>query len=304
VDTVVFDKTGTLTTDRMGVREVRTREGLTQGGALALAAGLARHSLHPASRAIAAAGGEAIACEQVREHAGRGVEGVLPAHAGQAPRRLRLGSAAFCDVAALHDGATARVYLADESGWLASFQLDESLRGGALDAVGGLRRLGLQLEVLSGDQPAAVQRLAARAGIEQARGGQSPQDKLDHVADLQRRGHRVAMVGDGMNDGPVLARADLSIALGEALPVAQARSDFIVQGGQLAGVAAILVQARRTRAVVRQNIFWAAGYNAVCVPLAIAGLMPPWLAGLGMAASSLFVVLNAARLSVLPAAGR
>ncbi|MBC5783115.1 cadmium-translocating P-type ATPase [Ramlibacter sp. USB13] len=298
VDTVVFDKTGTLTTDRMGVREVRTRDGVTRDEALALAAGLARNSLHPASRAVAAAGGVVLPCEQVHEHAGQGVEGVLP---GAAPRRLRLGSAAFCGVAPLAGTDAAQVHLADDAGWLASFELDESLRGGALAAVAGLRRLGLQLEVLSGDQDAAVQRLAGRAGIRNARGQQSPQDKLDHVAGLQQSGRRVAMVGDGMNDGPVLARADLSIALGEAVPVAQARSDFIVQGGQLAGVAAILAQARRTRAVVRQNLWWAAGYNAVCVPLAIAGLMPPWLAGLGMAASSLFVVLNAARLSVIPA---
>jgi Cu2+-exporting ATPase len=104
-------------------------------------------------------------------------------------------------------------------------------------------------------------------------------------------------VGDGMNDGPVLARADLSIALGQAVPVAQARSDFIIQGGQLEGVADVLRQARRTQRVVRQNLSWAAAYNAVSVPLAIAGAMPPWLAGIGMAASSLVVVLNAARLA-------
>jgi Cu2+-exporting ATPase len=144
-----------------------------------------------------------------------------------------------------------------------------------------------------------VQRLAQRAGILLARGGQTPQQKLDRVAGLQQAGRRVAMVGDGMNDGPVLARADLSIALGQAVPVAQARSDFIIQGGQLEGVAAILRQARRTRGVVRQNLGWAALYNAVSVPLAIAGQMPPWAAGLGMAASSLFVVLNAARLARL-----
>jgi P-type Cu2+ transporter len=120
------------------------------------------------------------------------------------------------------------------------------------------------------------------------------------VARLQQQGRHVAMVGDGMNDGPVLARADISITIGESVPVAQARSDFIIQGGRLDGVAAVLVQARRARAVVRQNLSWAALYNAVCVPLAVAGMMPPWLAGLGMAASSLFVVLNAARLARIP----
>src|SRR5205085_8435431 len=116
----------------------------------------------------------------------------------------------------------APVHLADGAGWLASFELDETLRPGALEAVSALRGQGLHLEVLSGDQDAAVQRLAARAGIPAAHGRQAPQDKLDRVAALQRAGHRVAMVGDGMNDGPVLARADLSIALGEAVPVAQA----------------------------------------------------------------------------------
>ena len=289
VDTVVFDKTGTLTADRMAVREVRARDGVTRAEALALAAALARHSLHPVSRALAGAD-EGFACNHVREHAGQGVEGVV------AGRRLCLGSAGFCGLA---PSPAAQVHLADDRGWLASFALDESLRTDALAAVARLRRLGLRLEVLSGDQPEAVRRLAARVGIADAQGGQAPRDKLAHVAALQAAGRRVAMIGDGMNDGPVLARADLSIALGEAVPVAQARADFIVQGGQLEGVAAILAQARRTRAVVRQNIAWAAGYNAVCVPLAIAGMMPPWLAGLGMAASSLVVVLNATRLSRL-----
>jgi Cu2+-exporting ATPase len=302
VDTVIFDKTGTLTTDRIAVRAMRTREGMSQAEALTLAGALARHSLHPASRAIvaSAAGAPEIALGEVQEHAGQGVEGVLPALAGHTPRRVRLGSPSFCGLRPATEAETPQVFLADDRGWVATFDLDENLRTGALAAVAGLRRMGAQLEVLSGDQTAAVQRLAGRAGIQKALGRQTPQDKLDHVAQLQAAGRRVAMVGDGMNDGPVLARADVSIALGEAVPVAQARSDFIIQGGQLDGVAAVLRQARRSRAVVRQNLFWAAAYNAVCVPLAVAGMMPPWLAGLGMAASSLFVVLNAARLARLP----
>jgi len=218
---------------------------------------------------------------------------------GGAVRRLRLGAAAFCGAPAA-EADVPQVHLGDDGGWLASFDLDETLRPGATEAVATLRHLGLQPLVLSGDQPGAVQRLAGRAGIARALGGQTPQDKLDQLAALQRAGHRVAMVGDGMNDGPVLARADLSIALGQGVPVAQARSDFIIQGGQLEGVAAVLLQARRARRIVRQNLAWAAAYNAVSVPLAIAGAMPPWLAGLGMAASSLLVVLNAARLARLP----
>jgi Cu2+-exporting ATPase len=297
IDTVVFDKTGTLTADRIGMHEVRTRAGVAAQEALALAGALARHSLHPSSRALARAAGEAVPeATNVQEHAGQGVSGSV------AGRALQLGSAAFCNVAVDAAAPRAQVHLRDEAGWLASFELDETLRAGALDALENLRREGLQLAVLSGDQPAAVQRLAQRAGIHRALGRQSPQDKLAHVAGLQQAGHRVAMVGDGMNDGPVLARADVSIAMGEGVPLAQARSDFIIQGGRLGAVALVLAQARRTHRVVRQNLAWAAGYNAVCVPLAIAGLMPPWLAGLGMAFSSLFVVLNAARLARLPEA--
>jgi Cu2+-exporting ATPase len=218
---------------------------------------------------------------------------------GWLPRRLKLGSAAFCG-AKLEEGAQpAQVHLADHEGWLATFDLDETLRSGALQAVGFLKRQGLQVELLSGDQQMAVERLAWRAGIERSFGRQSPQDKLAHLQQLQEQGARVAMVGDGMNDGPVLACADVSIAMGEGVPVAQARSDFIILGGHLDAVSALLKQARRTRKIVRQNLAWAAGYNLVCVPLALMGAMPAWLAGLGMAASSLVVVLNASRLARL-----
>jgi Cu2+-exporting ATPase len=302
IDTVVFDKTGTLTADRLALHAVRTRAGVTEHDALALAGALARQSLHPASRALAAAApAGAFTLQDIQEHGGRGVEGTLVGGGAGGPRRLRLGSAAFCGLAGTPQAATVQVHLADAQGWLASFALEESLRPGAREAVAKLRGLGLEATMLSGDQPAAVQQLAQRVGIAQALGGQAPQDKLAHMTALQAAGRRVAMVGDGMNDGPVLARADLSIALGQAVPVAQARSDFIIQGGQLAGVADVLRQARRTQRVVRQNLSWAAAYNAVSVPLAIAGAMPPWLAGLGMAASSLVVVLNAARLARMPA---
>lgn len=294
IDTVVFDKTGTLTTDRIALRHVRVRDGVAEADALAWAAALGRHSLHPASRAlVAAAPDDAIVAGDVQEHAGAGVEGWIAA------RRLRLGSAAFCGVPA-GESAVAQVHLADDHGWLATFDLDETLRPQAVATVAGLRRLGLQLEVLSGDQPSAVRRVADRAGIRAASGAQRPQDKLDRIERLQRAGRRVAMVGDGMNDGPVLARADLSIALGDAVPLAQAQSDFIVQSGRIEAVATVLEQSRRAHRVVRQNLAWAAAYNAASVPLALAGAMPPWLAGLGMALSSLLVVLNAARLARLP----
>ncbi|HYF20296.1 MAG TPA: cation-translocating P-type ATPase [Ramlibacter sp.] len=291
IDTVVFDKTGTLTRDRMTVTAVQVREGLAADRALRLAAALARHSLHPASRALATAGDprEVPDAADVQETAGQGlqgrVEGVL----------LRLGSAAFCG--APEGGDTAEVHLSDPAGWLATFALEEALREDAVPTVTALVGRGRQVELLSGDREAAVRRLAGRAGITRWFGRQSPQDKLAHVCRWQAAGRRVAMVGDGLNDGPVLARADLSIAMGQAAPLAQSQSDLVVLGGQLAAIPAVLDLSRRTRSVVRQNLAWAAAYNAVCVPLALAGWMPPWLAGLGMACSSLFVVANAARLA-------
>ncbi|WP_239024244.1 heavy metal translocating P-type ATPase [Ramlibacter humi] len=295
VDTVVFDKTGTLTQDSIAVTGGRAREGVDPALALQWAGALARQSLHPVARAVAAAAGEGEwAAEAVREWAGEGVQGVV--RRGAAARALRLGSARWCDALEL-PGGPAEVHLADEQGWLASFSLDEALRPDAATAVGILQSRGLLVQLLSGDRMAAVTRLAARAGIEWRWGGQSPEGKLSHVRGLQERGRRVAMVGDGLNDGPVLARAHVSFAMGQGAPVAQSRSDFVVPGGQLSAVPAVLDLARRTRRVVRQNLAWAAAYNAVCVPLALAGQMPPWLAGLGMAASSLFVVLNAARLA-------
>jgi Cu2+-exporting ATPase len=299
IDTVVFDKTGTLTVDRMSIRAIRTRPGYTQEEALAQAAALASHSLHPASRAIAiTAGTVGWRATEVQELPGLGLEGLVTGDVGWGPRQLRLGSAAFCQ-SPQADAGVSQVHLADADGWLASFDLDETLRPAALQAVGLLQRARLRVKVLSGDRDAAVQRLALRAGIPDCRGEQSPQDKLEAVAQLQAAGHRVAMVGDGMNDGPVLARADVSIAMGQGVPVAQARSDFIILGSQLALVPALLAHARRTHRVIRQNLGWAAAYNLVCVPLAVMGQMPPWLAGLGMAASSLFVVANAARLARL-----
>jgi Cu2+-exporting ATPase len=299
VDTVIFDKTGTVTEDRMGLVGTQVREGADAAQALALAGALSRHSLHPASRAItAAAGAVGWTATHVTEVAGRGVRGTVAGDSGWASRQLRLGSASFCGAPARQrDVQGLEVHLADEQGWLATFELDEAMRQDAKQAVSALRAVGLRVQLLSGDRGTAVKRLARRAGIEWAFGDCSPEDKLDHVRLAQQRGHRVAMVGDGVNDAPVLARADVSVAMGQAVPLARAKSDFVVLGGHLGAVAALLVQARRTRYIVRENLAWAAIYNAVCVPLAALGYMPPWLAGLGMAASSLLVVANSARLA-------
>jgi len=296
VDTVVFDKTGTLTEDKMTVNDIKVETKLTKEQTLQLASEMATYSLHPVSRAlVAAAEGQGIPQDaalvtHVKEISGSGLQ------AESAFGTVKLGHAAFCGLDEVEQ-AYSTVYLANEAGLLARFNIEESVKPDATEAVSALREAGLQVEVLSGDQRQAVQRVAKRIGVQTAFGGYSPKEKLKHMQALQQEGKKVLMVGDGLNDGPVLASAYASIAMGKAVPLAQSQSDFVILGGQLAMVTNLMQQAKRTMRVVKQNLTWAASYNAVCVPLAIAGYLPAWLAGLGMALSSLLVVLNAARLS-------
>lgn len=307
IDTVIFDKTGTLTRDAFEVVRIHTREGVSAALALDWAASLARHSLHPVSRALwsearrrADATGrlaelEAMTAQEVSERAGQGVQGVLTLQ-GQPVQTLRLGSAAFCAAPAL-PGHHLQVSLADASGWLASFELAEEVRPEAARVVRQLASLGLSIQVLSGDAQTAVSQVAQTVGIDSAHGGCSPQHKLQALQALQAQGHKVAMVGDGLNDGPVLAGADVSFALGQAVPLAQSKSDFVLMGGQLDVLVSTVLRSRQTMRIVRQNLWWSAAYNAACVPLALMGWLPAWAAGLGMALSSLLVVLNALRLA-------
>jgi len=188
-------------------------------------------------------------------------------------------------------------FMSDGQGWLATFELDEDVRKDARGTIASLQALGVEVQLWSGDAPRAVAHVANRVGIEQARGGCTPQDKLALLQVEQQRGKKVAMVGDGLNDGPALAGANVSFAVGKAVPLAQAQADFVVLGEDLVRIAQSLELTRRTLRIVKQNLWWAAVYNAICVPLAVVGWMPAWLAGLGMASSSLLVVLNALRLA-------
>lgn len=317
-DIVVFDKTGTLTDECPRVVGVRAGGAADQAALWRIAAGLAAHSHHPLSLALVRsfdAGRPAAESAQrlargwvdVRELAGCGIEGV-----DAQGQRWRLGSAAWAaagqgvDVDALSAGMgeqSPRVWLAcvpsadgDAQAPLAGFQIDEALRPDALAAVQGLREAGVDVMILSGDHVERVQQMAARLGANDLRAGASPQDKLDTVAALQAAGRKVVVVGDGINDAPVLARAHSSFAMGHGAALAQARADFIVLGSRPGDVLFALQLARRTLRVVRQNLAWALAYNLISLPLALAGWLPPWLAGLGMACSSLLVVGNAVRL--------
>jgi Cu2+-exporting ATPase len=160
-----------------------------------------------------------------------------------------------------------------------------------------LQHQGIDVRLLSGDRSARVQRLAATLGLTRAQAAATPQDKLRVLRDEQAAGRVVAMLGDGINDAPVLAQADVSLAMGEGADLARHSADAVLLSMRLADVAQAFALARRTRRVVRQNLVWAATYNAACIPLALVGALPPWLAGLGMAASSLVVMGNALRLS-------
>ncbi len=302
VDGVVFDKTGTLTHDRLSLRQFKLRSGADESAVLASVAQLAAQSLHPVSRAIALAFQAHAAHELpqgvVTETPGQGLQWTGPNGAW-----LRLGGEHWCDLAAAGLDAPHRLndapgaYLSDAQGWLATFWLDEAMRPDAANTVGTLKALGLSVRLLSGDQQPAAQRVAQAVGIDAVEANATPERKLQAVTQWQASGQRVAMVGDGLNDGPVLAKAHVSFALGHGAPLAQAQADFVVQSGELADVVHAVHLARKTMRVVRQNLWWAALYNAVSIPLALVGWMPPWLAGLGMAGSSLLVILNAMRLA-------
>ena len=291
---VVFDKTGTLTAGRLRIAGLRVLGASDESQCRALARALESRSRHPLARAFDGEG-PALAVAEARDFPGLGIEALVGG------RRARIGAESFCrelagsPAPALCDATQTSVWLADERGWLAEFRLEDAPRADAEPAVAALRAAGLRLHLLSGDRPAAVAAAAAALGIAEARGGALPQDKFDYVARLQREGRVVAMVGDGLNDAPVLARADASFAMGGGADAAQRQADFVVLADALAEVPAAFARARRTMRVVRQNFTWALGYNALALPLAAAGVVGPWEAAVGMAASSFIVVLNALR---------
>jgi Cu2+-exporting ATPase len=227
---------------------------------------------------------------------GEGMEGEIEG------RRYRIGNPAY--VAALSDTAyvapetsiATQVLLGDEDGLIARFELSDELRTDAVAAIAGLRTLGLEVEILSGDALGAVHRVAEKLGVDRARSGLRPDDKLARVRELQADGHRVAMIGDGVNDAPVLAGADVSIAMGQGAQLAHASADMVVLSERLVVLAEGVEKARATRRVIKQNLGWAILYNVAAVPLAAAGLVAPWMAAIGMSFSSLVVVFNALRL--------
>lgn len=311
VDTVLLDKTGTLTVGRPSVQKVhlertdgRTDDGrpqdaapeLTERAALAIAAALERGSRHPLALAFRDHADPAVDCADAHEIAGEGVTGTVDG------RRWKLGRPGFASGGAqqgshirVEDRTSSTIVMADDGGRCAVFEIRDALREDATATAAGLRRAGLALRIASGDRPATVAAVAATLGIHDAEGALSPVDKLGRLKELQAAGHRVLMVGDGINDGPVLAAADVSMAMGRGSSIAHAAGDLLLMRETLAVLPVAVSISRAALQRVRQNLRWAAGYNLAAIPLAALGFMPPWVAALGMSLSSLVVVLNARR---------
>jgi Cu2+-exporting ATPase len=278
-DHVVLDKTGTLTEGRP-----RLLPGGWHDDELRAAAAIARASRHPLAQALVRACPEAPAREGVVETPGRGLS------AGDD----RLGSATFCGLAP--DGTGMSLHLVRPGSPPVAFRFADAMRPDAAAAVAAFRRAGLGVELLSGDAPETVAQAAAEAGIAVHRGAADPAAKARRIAELAAEGRRVLMVGDGVNDAAALASAHVSAAPGEGVDLAQAASDFVLQGGGLLPLAEAITRAREAQRVAAQNIAFAFLYNIVAVPVAIAGLATPLIAALVMASSSLAVIGNALRL--------
>jgi len=299
---IVFDKTGTLTVGQPVLNSIEALGVLSSAEYLQVAAALAASSTHPLSAAIVCAAQEGapsarsnLSVDQVRHEIGRGLEGVV---GGQ---RYRLGSADFvAELAGVsptraESDATA-IYLGVDGAWCARFQVSDSLRCDARQVVRAFQASGKTVILLSGDAPAATQRIADELGIANALGGYLPEQKLAFVQNLQRQGATVAMVGDGINDAAVLRAANVSFAMGSGTAIAQMHADCVLLSGRLLVLYEAANMAARTFSIMRQNLAWALLYNAVAIPAAALGWLNPWLSAIGMSISSAGVVANALRL--------
>ena len=285
---VVLDKTGTLTAGRIGLSAVTLLGDADEAACLDIAAALEATSRHPIARAFRFA--TSLKAEEAKNFPGEGVEGRISGV------RHRIGTARFCRaLGARPDRSPGGVFLASERGWLAGFELSDGLRPDAAALVADLRARGIEVHLASGDQPAAVAAVARELGIARWQGAMTPQMKHDYVAHLQDQGRVVAMVGDGLNDAPVLARADVSFAMAGGADAAQLHADIVVTGERLGAIPEAFAVSRRAMRLVRHGFAWALAYNALVLPLAALGLVGPWQAALGMGLSSVLVMLNASR---------
>ncbi len=307
ISRVILDKTGTMTTGRPVLTDVILHNGLDRQGLLRLAAAAERGSEHPLAGAIVAGAGSEIAeAEAFRNLPGLGIEASVggvevlvgtPALLGQSG--VALSEAAAGEMARLETEGKTPVLVAVGGGEAGILAVADTVRPGAKDAVARLHRMGLSVALLSGDSLRVAQAVAGQVGITEVAAGVRPDGKAAAVKEWQQHGIQVAMVGDGVNDAPALAQADLGIAMGQASDVALEAADITLLRSDLGGIADALLLSRRTMKTIRQNLFWAFIFNAVGIPLAALGLLNPMLAALAMAFSSVTVVTNSLRLKTV-----
>ncbi|HPT50918.1 MAG TPA: heavy metal translocating P-type ATPase [Accumulibacter sp.] len=297
----VFDKTGTLTTGKMRLLDVLPLGILDRAASIALAAALEQASEHPIGAALREAAESPLpVVDALSSEAGCGVNALL------AGKRVRLGRLDY--VQALHGqtvpeiatttiaGGDTVIGLGDETGWLAVFRIGDETRPEAAAMIAALRVAGRRITLLTGDAPPAARRVALALGIDEIQAGVSPQGKHDYVCHLQAGGALVAMIGDGVNDAPVLAQAQVSVAMGGGSHLARAQADLVLLSENLDHLRRGVQVAQATLRIIRQNLLWSFAYNVIALPLAMTGFITPWMAGIGMSGSSLLVVANSLRL--------
>lgn len=303
---IIFDKTGTLTQGKPAVRRISLLRGTDEAFVLAVAQALEQQSEHPLARAILncrISDGSVpdIAIKQRLNRIGEGVGAQLTVNGetqvwalGRAAYVAKIAGEPPQDEQSSESGSA--VYLGNQLGFQAVFYLQDPLKEGAEEVVRKLKRQNLTLHLLSGDRETAVAETARALGIGHYRSQAMPEDKLEYVKALQKEGKRVLMIGDGINDAPVLAQADTSAAVAGGTDIARDGADIVLLNEDLNTIPHMLAQAGRTRQIIRQNLSWASAYNIIAVPLAVLGYVQPWIAALGMSFSSLVVLGNAMRL--------
>lgn len=294
IDTVVFDKTGTLTEGRLHLLEIMPFGDLTREQILAVASGLEQHSEHPIAEVFRDIRPEPVT--SVQNHLGHGLTGQWQGKDVIIGHRAFIEQSSRTQIAPPEDIQGIDLWLAIDGEVQARIIIDDRIRSDALETVQTLQARNIRTIMLSGDRSNHVVRVAGELGIDEAIGGATPEDKLHYLQKLSAEGNKIMMVGDGLNDLPSMAGAAVSVAMGSATDLTQLKADGILLGGNLDLLVRAIDASRDTRRIIRQNLTWALGYNMAALPAAAAGLVPPWLAAIGMSLSSLIVVLNALRL--------
>ncbi len=308
VSHIFFDKTGTLTHGNLVVSEVQQLGVLSVDQCKRLAAGLETASEHPIAKALLSDIDDLIPFKKVKVESGKGVEGYFE------NSLYRIGTESYVSEIAgglklenrienrIKGQGNSYIYLGKQSNtnenshWLAIFKLEDEIRAEAIEAISELKEMGINITLLSGDKQNVVDNIAATLCIQQAIGELLPAQKLEYLQKSQQQGEIVAMIGDGVNDAPVLAGAQVSIAMGSGSQLAQVSADMVLLSEKLTLLPDAIKTAREMQGIIRQNFIWAIAYNLLAIPLAASAMLAPWMAALGMSFSSLIVVFNALRL--------